>query len=801
MKPDDKRFNLIADTLKKPQVLIWIMLLPQLLLLALNFRAWDLARSEMTQAQVAKALTIGAFELGLLIVGLASVVLLSWTRQRVRLLVAAPLLLAHAAYLWLFTAWLGRLIPQSLTLWMLLPSQVLYYQYALVMPAVFFFGLHLAGARLALPRGADVAVTLAALLGVPLCWFLLASVLSRVWRWSSLPETVLFVLLLASTLLVLMVFLRALLFGYALLRRWGAGNLVLGFLAGLAAPIGGLLLNRAIPFPYDFQSPAVYALAVFNGMVLPDRKIDAIAAAVLGQKLERNTNNGRFGGLFTNRGRRGRWTNTAPPPPRTVVLEDVQTAAVATQNLVRASLTLTLRNPGSAQAEYAASIAVPDGVFVAGYWLDVAGERVPGRLFEKKTAMWVYHMIRDATRRDPGLLIYERAGELRLNVFPFAPGETRTTGIDFLFPAGLEPVLRVDDRDLPLEPGFGVAPAVVSVARDGLRWLVVPPAVASALPRTTRTPYLHVVADASAGSDLDDAALLERIAALDGPDAVMVTEANFEFGRRVDAPLPRDDLAEALTASRDTALPRRGALCPERAIKGALLDPPDPERVPLFVVFKADDSPLFMEGGLDAFTRHVPDAPAFTVVHPDGSRVRYAFEDGASNGVASLPDPSPVVMLRAGEHVGVCDAHAGGVLALPEGDGPIEVFDPALSAFRETPDVRTLDAGSDYARAAALWARTRAATENPAALAAETAGLVAESRESGILTPLTACIVVENAAQWKMLQRKERQALDAHQAMEFDEFMESPAPPILWLLPAAFFLIARRTRARHCLRE
>ena len=38
--------------------------------------------------------------------------------------------------------------------------------------------------------------------------------------------------------------------------------------AGLLAPLGGLLLNRKIPFPCDFQSPGVYVLTVLNGLVL-----------------------------------------------------------------------------------------------------------------------------------------------------------------------------------------------------------------------------------------------------------------------------------------------------------------------------------------------------------------------------------------------------------------------------------------------------------------------------------------------------------------------------------------------------
>jgi hypothetical protein len=45
-----------------------------------------------------------------------------------------------------------------------------------------------------------------------------------------------------------------------------------------------------------------------------------------------------------------------------------------------------------------------------------------------------------------------------------------------------------------------------------------------------------------------------------------------------------------------------------------------------------------------------------------------------------------------------------------------------------------------------------------------------------------------------MLQRKEKQALGSRAALEFDEAMESPAPPVIWLLPVVFLLLHRHRR-------
>ena len=90
------------------------------------------------------------------------------------------------------------------------------------------------------------------------------------------------------------------------------------------------------------------------------------------------------------------------------------------------------------------------------------------------------------------------------------------------------------------------------------------------------------------------------------------------------------------------------------------------------------------------------------------------------------------------------------------------------------------------------WAETR---YQPATAEASRRDLLARSRKHGILIPDTAYIVVENRAQWDMLDRAEAKSLKADSKLAFDEFIESPAPPMLLLLPVVFLLpIARRRR-------
>jgi hypothetical protein len=65
------------------------------------------------------------------------------------------------------------------------------------------------------------------------------------------------------------------------------------------------------------------------------------------------------------------------------------------------------------------------------------------------------------------------------------------------------------------------------------------------------------------------------------------------------------------------------------------------------------------------------------------------------------------------------------------------------------------------------------------------------------LLPTTSLIVVESASQWEILKRKEKQSLNNHSALDFEEEQETPEP-VWWLLLAALlgFLYYRDSRTR-----
>jgi hypothetical protein len=104
-----------------------------------------------------------------------------------------------------------------------------------------------------------------------------------------------------------------------------------------------------------------------------------------------------------------------------------------------------------------------------------------------------------------------------------------------------------------------------------------------------------------------------------------------------------------------------------------------------------------------------------------------------------------------------------------------------------------IDANEPWARAAALQLAQQDHDRAPGDAGVNMKELVTSSRESGVMLPSTSYIVVENAAQWRMLDVSERQKLDQNAALDFKE---TPAPAWVWLSAGfAAWLALRHSRA------
>lgn len=269
-----ERAPLLPDSVKRPAVLLWVWIVPQLALLFLNIRAGYLMWGEATGAQQTMAAEILGAEIALLLGAGALVWMLRAKKQLVNLPWNLALLLAPVGFLVLVTHHLigGGMIPASVSTWIVQPEEMLYYQFTLMMPAAFFAALRLCCFDRRVSLAVDVGTSLAAAVGVPLGSWILFRVIASVARSSPSGGLFSFVFVLVfvgGTIASIAALLRLAAIAYVSLRRHGPVALgVLIFFVGLAAPIGGLLLNRKLPFPADFQSFGVYTLALANGVLL-----------------------------------------------------------------------------------------------------------------------------------------------------------------------------------------------------------------------------------------------------------------------------------------------------------------------------------------------------------------------------------------------------------------------------------------------------------------------------------------------------------------------------------------------------
>jgi hypothetical protein len=857
------------------------------------------------------------------------------------------------------------IVPASAALWILPPQEFFYHQFAFAMPGLFYGVTLLACFPAKRTRKRDLVLSICATVGIPLGW---AAVLQLFRFGRFLSNESLFPWVIAafvgSTVVMGVALIRSLVSLYGVLRERGRVAMgLLSFLVGVAAPVGGLLLNRDIPFPADFQSPGVYALAVINGLalLLPTGRagwlvrcaslpftlyflvvflpflplsILAIAAAgagflilapvllflIHGQCLIEDYRReraglgkgkavliglamfsimpayfvaetardrvtirhaldyvyapdyrawGRFdgsptvlrrsllhlrdfkagkqlpflsgfyhwlafdnlvlpddkmqrlhrvffgsemakadpviGGIFEGR-RPGAMSlvetrNGERPPTTACQLDALEARSETNGSDTRTLAILGLRNTGAVVGEYVTRIALPEGVLVSGFWLHIGEERVPGRVFEKKTALWVYQKIRDVTRRDPGILLFDDPHTVELRVFPLAAGEKRTVEIEFLSPPGGTERVKIGDRSVDIAgPGDGGPGVWLAKANPETDAALIGRATSERLPVAKREPYLHFIANRS-GQDAPDAKALSEMmgrvgekfpAAREG----RITFANYECLDGGTDLRPIEDLG-----ANPEALPARGGFLAEAAIKRALLQYHDAvarapagspwlKRYPVVVIL-GDPGGDEKKWKLGEFARWVPDAPEAWICDRQMALRRVAF---SASGRGEYP--RPVAVVRRGETNALLPVGEAGLatFAASSDEGAIKCLDAAGTFVPIDAPVKRLPPESPYGGGMNLWLESLGLGWNPSLERETLPRLVRKSRDTGVMIAATSYIVVENSAQWEVLRRKEKTKLRNNSELEIEAV---PEPSAVLMIATGLAAAAMRRRRRR----
>jgi hypothetical protein len=938
----------------------------------------------MSPAQTTRAITLGLIELTLLAFGSLALVVQRARGKPIGIGLALVATASHIAYLWLFIQSIDRLLPATVSLWMLPPSELTFYQFSLMMPAIFLMLVRLARIKLSVSPSADVGISIATIVLIPAGVFIFGSIaarLTRTFTWHDSFQYLLIAAIVAGTAFILIATLRLILRLHDLILRRSWSEWVLPLAAGFAAPLAGLALNATIPFPYDFQDVSVYLMTilnaiallipfrpgtrwalpgwlaravfypftvyfflvflpflplsllamiaagagflilaplflfaihtrrlidqgrllathygarrlgvmfvacllmlpaammlrneidrrtltravdavfspdytatrvavkaaplrraldrmdemkqgiylpyvsdaydamVFHGMVLPDVKADLIRESLLGKVKDTSPKSSLWGNGFLGGRNRNLRQTRGGNVTRGVVVASHETQSQATNGMTETEVRFVLENRGGANGEFSERIAVPEGVLVTGFWLDVNGTSKPAQLRERKAATWVYEMIRDMTRRDPGLVVYEDGQHIRLRVYPFASNEKRKCGLRFRFPSMLHPSIRFANTSIPLDlsPASSEPISVVAPLAGGGTALIIPASVITNWPSLRRGVVAHLILDHSSCAETNRAVIAEkaRAALASLPPSigrVRITWANYEQEDFPGEPLSREAAMAAI--QRGGTLPCRGGFCPERVIARVLIDQqsvahtPEPAGVAtLFLVIPSPGSIPVQSISLAPFTRLAPDLPVYALLGSNGW-CRVSFHDAPSTPAQPAEFiPSDIVALRHGSKTICVSSDKNSLIFAPISDpAGWQRWNPATGQF-ETLEAHTVCHDKAYLAGLSLWSRHRALVWTPAAVDAALPDLIKDTRTAGLLIPEAAFIVLEAQSQDVMLARKENQSLNANHALEFDNAKneKAPAPPAVWLiLPALGLLWQRRRSGRLQVRQ
>ncbi|MEI8312303.1 MAG: MSEP-CTERM sorting domain-containing protein [Verrucomicrobiota bacterium] len=557
-----------------------------------------------------------------------------------------------------------------------------------------------------------------------------------------------------------------------------------------------------------------YNWIVFDGMVLPQSRLNATYEAFFGEGIPKSTLKPMMGMLGSRNARSVSEVLNGPAgqrPTCDAIARKTEIKTATDAGISRSRLAMTVFNPTSVATEYATRIEVPPGVLITGLSLTIGNDNVAGKLFEKRAATWVYQKITETrpVPKDPAILKFLGPHSAELRVYPVAPGESRHVEVELTYPEGWRPVIRTGSETLVPEPGASPMP-LIAVGGNGYFSVLLPESLAVGLPALKREPYLHLLVDSSKDSLFQDARSLNNAMTVVARSFPAVKIARISFVNFETRPFQDSGLV-ALEELENPAIPQavagrfRGGFLPDRAIKEVLWQhqlemaagKPDALRsFPQIVVLRGTSHEVQPDQNLSEFARLLPDLPGYWTLGPDARHPD--FTD--FNGNPKEPAQVPVTVYRAGKE---CFAAAAGQAVSHAGISPgppvppiIEVFQPDTGTFAPLPSGAAGSAPQSYARALLPWNLELARIFEPSRNTGNEPlkRLITLCRSTGTLVPSLAYMVVEDTAQWKMLERTEKKTLNGHEALALSDATPEPGTIALFLVGVAVLFTIFRLR-------
>jgi len=567
-------------------------------------------------------------------------------------------------------------------------------------------------------------------------------------------------------------------------------------------------LRRALSSHRDYKNGIYYPLLsdfyswlVFDNLVLPDNKLIRLETMFFGTA--GSAGNGdpvrQRNGVFTRRQSvRGRSLKPrANPMPQTVEVKsvDVRTLPAGEANTV-VTLALTLRNTGFANAEYVKLLTLPAGVYISGLRLQMNGTPVPGRIFERKTALWIYEIIRDSERRDPALLAYTAPGQVELRVFPVTLMEPSIVEVDILVPAAAWQLAHLVGSADPAEILAALGQRIpLQQMSDAGQTTIVGCLNGEIAASESAVPYLHLIIDRSLDNGFEgDLSTVLRGLKEKFPTArcARVTVANYAVVDAVTTLTPLDELTRR-PMDLESILPLRGGLALDLALAHSIrmhrdldldhasLSDAVPLR-PIFVVVSRNA--VVRKEKLEVAERWADLLSRFEL-HEMTTHGGFMTQFDRSLGNVTWLRLGSSIRPFTGERLVRFPGNSSGT--------SLESWSAGSKMWHSVSGIQLQPESSAWSRAVKLEKLEQNYARSPGDAGNELRDVVAESRASGILLPETSYIAVENSAQWRALEAAEKTKLGKNSALEF---VETPAPPAVYVAGGfVLWVLFRRSRS------
>jgi hypothetical protein len=437
----------------------------------------------------------------------------------------------------------------------------------------------------------------------------------------------------------------------------------------------------------------------------------------------------------------------------------------------RIDLEISNKSKNLRTSEYSTTFELPEGTWISNYYLYIDNRKEMGIIAEKKAAMWVFSNIRNQNR-DPGILYYLTGNRVAFRVFPFAEGEMRRTGIEFLHK---EPItISIDGNTIKLGQ---------TERSDNTVFENENPAYISALQKQDlkkiqRRPYFHFIVDITKKDKINE--LARRIEKLIEKNKSLAENAKISFVNSYVSTFTLDKKWKDNLQSQNS----EGGFYLDRAIKSVMFDAYrlNAATYPVIVVVTDNIDNAIIDSDFADWSFAYPESNQFYNLKDNGTLESHSLIYNPLKIIqtnATISSEIPVIEYRFKNN---------SIAYLPDNGQASIVLKSDNFEIAEN-DIKE----KNFASGLTMQGMWRSQILHPEKSDLEWLNLVKYSFRSKIMMPVTSYLAVENEAQKAILKKKQSQVLSGNKSLDPGEETQPMSEPglILMTILLGFILLIR----------